>query len=224
MLVETRLERLAVGGTVRVENAVNFGSKIGEHIVRWLDLFRPEIGNRFDDFGATGRDLRIWGAREAVKQGELALSASASSIESLSRTATSLLGYSITLSTALLAVGATYATRVDGVAAAVAACFSLTSGILFASVIRPKRWKQPGQDPRWILEGTFDGDGDYSSELDILEAIASGYSEALQENQTAIRSAASRLAFGWWAFLGIPVSAALTEIISHPSWVQHPSW
>ena len=139
--------------------------------------------------------LRYWKANQAVTKGELLLASQISSMGRLITAATSILGWSVTISLALT----------GAIASALAPAISAPGNSLLSSVLShllwpaivaevllsfaamccirvlcPGTWRAPGHDPALVLNAP------YGTELEVTESMASGYAEAAECNSSAL--------------------------------------
>jgi hypothetical protein len=110
-----------------------------------------------------GDGLRLWCAREALRQGEMHVSGQMAAQALMVGRASSGLGWSITLALALAATSSAFRDRFH-VALPISAL--LIAAVVFMVVSWPKAWGVIGDDPRFLLDQPYD------SELETVEALA----------------------------------------------------
>jgi hypothetical protein len=178
----------------------------------------PEPGTI--DVGAANSDgsLRLWKARTAVAQGELLLGAHQNSIGRVTTSASSLLGWSVTIA---LALGAAIPTLIPGTGTQTAnqqflskllwpavASFGciLIAAIFCVSVLWPSYWRAAAVGSEAIRKDTSD------TELQVLEAVALGYELGIAENDAKLRSLQTRLRAAWLLFPAAPAVGVLVYL------------
>ena len=190
----------------------------------------PEIASI--SLGAANSDgtLRLWLAQQAVAKGEALLGAQIGSIGRLSTSATSILGWSVTVSLALIAaIPSTIAPASQppgGTAAlqsllpghllwpAVAALVSiLLAAVCCVVVLWPGYWRPPGHAPDLLLDTPYD------TELEVLEAMASGYADAVALNAGGLNRLEIWLRAAWLSLAGAPFIGAATFLVEVQPWL-----
>lgn len=130
------------------------------------------------EVGAADKQLRLWAAKEAVRQGELRLAAQAANLQAAEGRATSLFGWT---NAGVLAGAALFSSHEVNhqalVIASLAAPAFLTIGFCLVA-LWPTTWCETGTDIPWLLAQVAEDD----SELRNLEAMAKAYGTALDEN------------------------------------------
>jgi len=167
------------------------------------------------DVGAANSDgtLRRWLAEQAVTKGEAILTAQLASVTRLSTSATSILGWSVTISLALVAaISSALSPAAPGNPAAgiallpghlvwpaiVALVAMLAAAVCCVIVLWPGYWQPPGHAPDLIL------DASYGTELEVLEALAGGYADAMHANGRKLTRQEKWLRAAWVLFVGTP--------------------
>jgi hypothetical protein len=162
------------------------------------------------EFGASRSEgnLRYWLAKEAVSKGELFLGSQISALARLMASATSILGWSVTISLALTGLIASslvsrvpptgVISRVVGPAAA-AEVLLILAAVLCVCVLWPGTWRPPGHHPARVLNAQYD------TELEVLESMAEGYAEAVEQNTTGLARLEMLLRSAWLCFVAAPV-------------------
>ena len=155
--------------------------------------------------------LRFWRAKEALRQAELRLTAQAAALATFEARATSLVGWAVAGSTALVTafVATTLAPELR-FAAALAVALLFFAAWWGADVLRPSRWWTFG-DPKAVLAST------YSTELEELEAIAGGLANAISANEARLSSAGRLLKYGF-------ILAAAAPPVALAGWVAAGWW
>jgi hypothetical protein len=171
------------------------------------------------DVGAANSDgtLRHWLAQQAVAKGEAILEAQIASVGRLSTGATSILGWSVTISLALIAgissslsvaaAGPTSASASSGAIflshllwpAVLALASTLMAAVCCVIVLWPGYWQPPGHAPDLVLNAPYD------TELEVLEALAIGYAEAMHANARKLTGLEKWLRAAWVLFIGGPI-------------------
>jgi hypothetical protein len=179
------------------------------------------------EVGASRSDgtIRYWVAKEAVTKGELILGSQISSLARLMTSASSVLGWSVTISIALIAAIAskvfdpavsTTASKSTTLAmpqlgnllwpAVAAEVLLLITAVCCVCVLWPGRWRPPGHDPGLVLKTT------YETELEVLEAMAGGYAQAVAENSNGLDRIEKILRCAWVCFVSAPVAGLLMHL------------
>jgi hypothetical protein len=162
------------------------------------------------EFGASRGEgtLRYWLAKEAVSKGELFLGSQISALARLMTSATSILGWSVTISLALTGViASSLVPRVppSGVInrivwpAAIAEILLILTAVLCVCVLWPGKWRPPGHHPGHLMSAPYD------TELEVLESMAEGYTEAVEHNATALTRLERSLRIAWLCFVAAPI-------------------
>jgi hypothetical protein len=167
-----------------------------------------EVGASHDD-----GSLRYWLAKEAVGKGELLLGSQNTSLGRLLSNASSMMGWSVTISLALTAAIASAllpagnpATAMASLAgqllwpAAMAEALMLIAAICCFRVLWPGRWHVAGYDPNLVLNTS------YNTELELFEAMASGYAQAADRNAGGLTHLEKWLRAAWLCFIGSPIT------------------
>jgi hypothetical protein len=161
-------------------------------------MFRPEF-----EVGAVPEDgLRLWRAREAVRQSELRLAAQGASLAALEQRGQALVGWAVAGATALLS-GLLIATlsvpiRCAAMSALVSLLLSATCALI---VLWPSQWRTFG-NPEVLVRS------DRLSELEELETIALTAAASITANQARLKRAGRALTSGFLFFAFAPVAAA----------------
>ncbi|HVC54993.1 MAG TPA: hypothetical protein VND95_03505 [Stellaceae bacterium] len=156
--------------------------------------------------------MRYWLAKEAVAKGEMLLGSQNSSLGRLSANATSIMGWSVTIS---LALTAAIASALLPPANAPAHTASLLSHLLWPAaaaeslmliasiccfvVLWPGKWSVAAFEPDLVLNTP------YETELEVLEAMASGYAEGVARNASGLNRLEKLLRVAWLCFMASPV-------------------
>jgi hypothetical protein len=143
-------------------------------------------------------------AKEAVRQGEMRLTAQQSNLAAMEARATAIFGWSVPT---VLGLGAAALTsRYTGAASAAAVCL-FGAAVHCMVALWPRHWGHQGYSPLVVLDLSL------SSEVDMLESIAQGNAATSEAN-------AARLSrFGWWLksswllFLAAPVMGGIGLIV-----------
>lgn len=145
--------------------------------------------------------LRYWRAKEALRQAEARLTAQATALATFEARATSVVGWAVAGSTALVAavVVTTLAPNIR-FAAAVAVVLLFVAAIFAALVLRPTRWWSFGQ-PAQLLAST------YGTELEELEAMVGGLAGAIASNETRLAGAGGWLNYSLYAAATAPIAS-----------------
>jgi len=166
------------------------------------------------EVGATRGDgtLRYWQAKEAVSKGELLLGSQIGALSRIMSSASSILGWSVTISLALTGVIAstlvapvsTHPTAGPALgrllwAAASAETLLIAAATCCVCVLWPSRWHPPGHDPALLMEAPYD------SELEIVEALAGGYAQAATQNSMGLDRLEKILRGAWLCFVAAPI-------------------
>jgi hypothetical protein len=170
------------------------------------------------EFGASRGEgnLRYWLAKEAVLKGELFLGSQINALGRLMTSATSILGWSVTISLALTGVIASSLVSqiVPGALisrifwpAASAEILLITAAVCCVCVLWPGTWRPPGHHPNRVLNAAF------GTELEVLESMAEGYGEAVEHNTIGLARLEVLLRAAWVSFVAAPVIGFVLYII-----------
>lgn len=162
-----------------------------------------EVGANIQD-----GDLRLWRAKEAVRQGELRLTAQAAIRTALEARATAITGWAAASLLALAAATAAVtgvALRAGGVTAGLV-LFSAAGMCIHAA--RPRDWAQTGYDPTVIIDDTL------GTELEVLESMAGGISPGIQRNNTRLEEMGKFLRWAGWMLIAAPFLGAIAYTIA----------
>lgn len=148
--------------------------------------------------------LRYWRAREAVRQGELALAAQDRSFAGMQARASAILGWS---AAGMVALGA-WSTQGhnDAWLFPAAAALFLSASCCVAG-LWPRNWYSAGYTFSQLAEG-------HDTELQSLEAIAMGYETDCTLNRRALRQFARYLRAAWLILLAAGPIALLPSIVT----------
>jgi uncharacterized membrane protein YhaH (DUF805 family) len=161
--------------------------------------------------GATGDTLRLWQAREAIRQAELRLASQAASLQAFEARSTAALGWVAAGITAI--GGAALATlsighQFQALAISVAAIPLAISAFYALKVLWPKSWNVVGFDPDWLMNPR------YESELEQTEAMALTYAESIKANGAFLNIAGAAMRRAWWWLLAAPTIALLSLFVT----------
>ena len=174
-----------------------------------------EVGSSITD-----GTIRYWKAKEGVTKGEVLLGSQISSMSRLMTSATSILGWSVTISLALTAAIASALAPPPSSSgnpnpaaswflshllwpAVAAEILLLIAAICCVRVLWPATWRAPGHDPALVLSAPYD------TELEVLESMASGYAEAARYNGRALSRLEGWLRTAWASFAAAPIIGLL---------------
>ena len=162
-----------------------------------------EVGANIQD-----GDLRLWRAKEAVRQGELRLAAQAAIRTALEARATAITGWA---AASLLALAAATA-AVTGVApragTATAGAVLFVAAGMCIHVARPRDWAQAGYDPTVITGDTL------GTELEVLESVAEGISPGIQRNNIRLEEMGKLLRWSGWLLIAAPILGAAAYTVA----------
>jgi hypothetical protein len=167
------------------------------------------------EVGAAESDgtLRLWKAREAVRQGELRLGAQAAVRTALEARATALTGWAAAALLALAAGGAAAADARAALAAIVAGSILFAAAALSVQAARPRDWGMAGYSPQAIQAAGL------ATELETLEAIADGISPAILKNNDRLERMGAAIRVSGGLLLAAPVAgAAVYAALRSASW------
>ena len=153
--------------------------------------------------GETGNTLRLWQAREALRQAELRLTAQAGSLQAFEARTTAMLGWiAVAISTlagaAIVSLDAGRSWRAG--ALCVAFIPALVAAINASRVLWPKQWNVAGYAPETVMDSCV-------SELQQIEYLVSGYAIGIDNNDAFLDRAGGRIRHTWWALLATPMIA-----------------
>lgn len=158
------------------------------------------------EVGASREELRYWRAKEAVRQAELLLSSQAESRRGFEARATALLGW-IVAGSSLLVAASTTAPLARAATALVTLLPLVGAGGASVSLLWPGRWGNPGYDPGLFLDSPL------TSELEELEAAASGYIEAIELNKRWLARAMKLTRWTYVLFAAAPVLGCIAFLV-----------
>lgn len=163
------------------------------------------------ELGATAGDLRYWLAKEALRQVESQKKSQTDVYASFSNRATSILGWAVT---GLSALGAAIVTG-NFVFVSLAAAFPLlVAGGLSIYVLWPKKWFDAAWPADWLLQTSL------TSELEVLEAMASGGQATMTADSRKLDGSAKAVAVAYACLASAPVVALLTFLGLSLWWPQ----
>lgn len=157
-------------------------------------------------YGATGPALRLWRAKEAVRQGELILAGQQNNILTMEARATAIFGWSVPI---ILAFGTLFATSKYCITSTFGIASLACSSVLAAQALWPKDWGMSGTMPTIIM------DDDLDTEMESLESFALSYDQTIRDNELTLSEFARRLRLAWTCFISTPVLAALGLGLDH---------
>ncbi|MFT8586795.1 hypothetical protein [Acetobacter papayae] len=149
--------------------------------------------------------LRLWCARQALDQAQKRLEFQSASMDSLTSRAGQTIGWSVTLSCALLAL--TINQKLPCTMLSVCLFSGLTAACA-AMVLRPRQWVPPTQMPDWFLHTAL------RNELAVVEQQALSFQSGIQENRGQLTVCSRWLVCSWASFAAIPAVGALAHIIT----------
>jgi uncharacterized membrane protein YgcG len=158
------------------------------------------------EVGAADDSIRYWLAKEAIRQGDLAIVTQISAIQSLATRATAILGWSVTVSGALIAAAVAGPWKL---AAGVATAIMFLAAFCCFVALWPRDWKLSGHSSRWLLSAP------HATELEVLESMALGYAEGSDLNSRSPQRFARWLRAAWIFFLMAPLAGFV-------AWVSSP--
>lgn len=166
-----------------------------------------EVGEIADSTVEGGGKLRLWRAKEALRQAELRLAAQATALASLEGRAQALVGWAAAALTALVAAFLLPTGPLGLRAAAAGAAVCAIAALILASLaLRPGDWTVIGYEPDGVIGSRA------SAELYDLEAMASGYAEGIRRNSDRLGAGARTLRHALLAAAGAPVTAFLAGV------------
>ena len=161
-----------------------------------------EVGQVADPNVKDGGGLRLWRAREAVRQAELRLAAQAAALATLESRAQALAGWLASALTVL--VGAFLVPTVPTELRAAAAGAAVAAGVALAFAalaVQPGDWTVAGHDPAELMGSTN------SAELYDLEAMAGAYAGGIAANVARLAGASALFRRALLAALCAPITA-----------------
>jgi hypothetical protein len=161
----------------------------------------PDTTDQGDiDVGQAGPEFRNWLAAEARRQGELHLTAQAANISAMETRATAILAWSVAVLIAL----ATLASQHRAVpAAALAGICLFMAAASCVLALQPGDWHTPG-----YMFASLQQMG-HQTEMQMNEAVASGYETGIQINDGRLSRFAGLLRSAWTWFSLSPVAALI---------------
>lgn len=166
----------------------------------------PEI-----EVGAQAEDLRYWLAKEAVRQGEVRLSAQAQNIAAMESRATSILAWS---TATMVALGAAASQGHLRPIAMLAGALLLAASIACIGALWPAAWHPPGHDFAALAKMRTQAPD--KTELEVLELIAVSYEDGIAANDRRAGRFAWWLRAAWILFLAAPIAGAIRALLSAP--------
>lgn len=159
------------------------------------------------EVGALGDSLRYWLAKEALRQGELRLASQISAVDAMMSRATSVFGWSVTVTIALMGVSSLAgSSRVPALAAL---AYTFLAAVCCVCALWPRRWVLNGYDPNLLIDGT------YGTELETIESMAKGLADGERLNATASQRVAVFLRIAWLCFCLSPIAGVATIAIKN---------
>jgi hypothetical protein len=161
-----------------------------------------------DDVGATDGALRLWTAREALRQAELRLKGQADALAGFMTRASAVLGWIVAIG-CLVAGGLLQLPGTGRIFAGISMAIPLTMAALCcASVMRPRLWGELGYRPLLIL------DGQLKSELEEIESMVLGYAPGIEANDRVLISIATTMQIAYWLFAAAPFMGAAGLVLN----------
>jgi hypothetical protein len=158
------------------------------------------------DVGATDGDLRLWLAREALRQAELRLKGQADALAGFMGRASAVLGWIVAIG-CLIAAG-----LVQSLGHIVAGIFMaiplIMAAFCCASVMRPRTWNEYGYAPGLLL------DSELGSELEEIESMVLGYAPGIAANDRTLVSTATTMQMAYWLFAFAPFAGAAGLVLN----------
>ena len=153
--------------------------------------------------GETGDTLRLWQAREAMRQAELRLTAQAGSLQAFEARATAMLGW-VTVAISTLAGAALVSLDAGRPWRAAALCIALVPALVAAfnasRALWPKQWNVAGYAPEIVMDACV-------SELQQTEYLVSGYAIGISNDDAFLDRAGRWIRVTWLALLATPMIA-----------------
>jgi hypothetical protein len=163
------------------------------------------VGRTAIEVGATDDELRLWLAKEAVRHGELRLTAQQNNLAAMESRATSMFGWSIPT---ILALGtAALRSRYSGPALSAATCMVGTA-VMCAVALWPQPWGHAGHRPPMLLNEQL------QSELEVIESIALGYDQTADSNEARLTRFGEWLRVAWLLFLLSPLMGGFFLVLA----------
>lgn len=168
----------------------------------------PDPTGRIDVGASSDCGLRLWRAKEAVRQGEARLGSQAASLASLEGRAQAMVGWAAAAATVL--GGAVLTSTVElplRVAAGCALAAMLHALVQGWIALRPSDWCVAGHDPDEIMNGYDD------AEVYDLESMAGGYAVGLRKNRERLVASGNALSRGLLSMAAAPVAGLPAGVI-----------
>lgn len=180
------------------------------------------------EVGATLEDgtLDYWVTKEAIRQAELRLATQITSVNGIMNRATSILGWSVTISLALIAwmmsdsifigFGTPRAAAGPLLPAAIAMVIcTFVAALCCIPALWPGKWRGPGHDPRLLCTVTL------KTEFEVLRAVAGGYVQASDQNAQALGRLVVWLRSAWVFFVASPAVGLITYVATNTDVTSH---
>jgi hypothetical protein len=160
------------------------------------------------EVGETEGTLRLWRAKEAVRQAELTLAGQEKIKTALEARSTAMTGWAATAF--LAAAGAAVAAQDhDARVAAIAAGVPLAiTALACIAANRPRGWTMPGLDPDLLLAAQE------PTELEILERVAKSLGEGIFLNDKRLNNMVPLIRRAGWALSIAPAVAVVAYLIA----------
>ena len=142
-----------------------------------------EQSNTIDVGEVRTNGLRLWCAKEALRQAEKRIDAELDALGKFMNRAISCIGWSTTFTAALLATAVQYHSWVLLIASVVAFLAALIS----VPIIWPRKWGQPGDDAGYIMSMP------YQTELEMTENLATRAETTTKQNEQILSRMAKYL-------------------------------
>ena len=163
------------------------------------------------DVGAAVSDgkLRLWKAKEAVRQGELRLAAQATARTALEARATALTGWAAAGLLALVGGAAATTDRLAWAAAAIAGTPLFASAAVGVYAGSPRVWSLAGYNPQQIAQDAL------PTELEVLESSAKGILPKIDRNEFNLTDISRQLLLAGWLLILTPILGISAYALLH---------
>jgi hypothetical protein len=148
--------------------------------------------------------MDLWKATQAVRLGELRLSAQASALAGAQTRGTTILGWVV--ASIALAASLAFNSRFH-LAGYLLLVGESTAGLVAAIAVFPIKWAETGAQPQRILEMEYD------TELECQQSLALYYHAAIKRNAYRLSVISKLVSASWLILLSTPIIAWLFQLI-----------
>ena len=161
-----------------------------------------EVGQVADPAIEGGGGLRLWRAREAMRQAELRLSAQAAALATIESRAQALAGWLTSALTVLVSAFLVPTLPLEARGAAIGGAVTAAIALsLLVMALRPSDWTVAGHDPVELLSSPN------STELNDLEEMTRAYAGGIVANASRLATTSTLFRRALWAAMCVPLTS-----------------